>query len=551
MTNKEIARNFNLLAKIMELHNENPFKIRSYNNAYLTIRKMESPLAEFTIEELEGIKGIGKAIASKIDELVSTGEMNTLNKYKKRTPEGIQEMLNIKGFGPKKIRTVWKELGVETAGELMYACQENRLIELKGFGAKSQTDLIKQLEYFLESKGKILYANIVSEAENLLLSIKSKLKTENCFLVGEIVRKLPIVSGIEVLMENKFSFSDVESLLDSRVNEANGKLEYTYANNPVTFYFEDESKIGNKRLQLNASQSFYNAMVDQFNIESSHYKSEGSFFEEHSLPYFPPEIREEGHIPLLLANEGLPHLIEDQDIKGVVHTHSTYSDGLHSVEEMALESMALNYQYLVMSDHSKSAFYANGLREADLDRQWDEIEALNAKYQGRFKIFKGIESDILNDGSLDYEDAILAGFDLIIASIHSNLKMDEQKATARLIRAIENPYTRILGHPTGRLLLSRKGYPIDHKKVIDAAAANNVAIELNSNPYRLDLDWTWIPYAMEKGVLISINPDAHSKSGIKDIHYGICVARKALLTRMDCLNCKDLNDFKAWVSNKV
>ena len=548
MTNKEIARQFNLLGKIMELHNENPFKIRSYNNAYLTIRKMDQAMVDLSIEELEGIKGIGKAIASKIAELVTSGEMNTLNKYKKITPEGIQEMLNIKGFGPKKIRTVWKELGVESAGELMYACQENRLIELKGFGAKSQADLIKQLEYFLESKGKILYANIAGEAEALVNSIKEKLQTEKCFLVGEIQRKLPVVGGIEILLDNKYTFSDIESLLDSQKSEETGEVEYTFANNPLVIHFEDEEKLGNKQLQHNSSTSFYDRIEKSYALSSKSYPTENSFFEDHQLVFMPPEIREHESVLNLARDGNLPSLIEDKDIKGVIHAHSTYSDGVNTIEEMAKECMDLNYQYLVMSDHSKSAFYANGLREDDLDRQWNEIDVLNKKYEGKFKIFKGIESDILNDGSLDYENSILAGFDLIIASIHSNLKMDEEKATQRLIRAIENQYTSILGHPTGRLLLSRKGYPIDHQKIIDAAAANNVSIELNSNPYRLDLDWTWIPYALEKGVLISINPDAHSKLGIKDIHFGVCVARKALLTKNDCLNCKDLAGIEKWIS---
>ncbi|MEL6720569.1 MAG: PHP domain-containing protein, partial [Bacteroidota bacterium] len=239
----------------------------------------------------------------------------------------------------------------------------------------------------------------------------------------------------------------------------------------------------------------------------------------------------------------IPQLIQDQDIKGVLHVHTTASDGAHTLADMCAYAQSLGYEYIGITDHSKSAFYASGLKIDELEEQWNVIDELNSKL-APFKIFKGIESDILNDGRLDYEEEILKQFDFIIASVHSNLKMDEAKATQRLITAIENPYTTILGHPTGRLLLSRKGYPIQHKKVIDACAANNVHIELNANPYRLDLDWTWIPYALNKGVKIAINPDAHSKEGIHDIHFGVEVARKGGLTKEDCLNALTLSDFE-------
>lgn len=235
----------------------------------------------------------------------------------------------------------------------------------------------------------------------------------------------------------------------------------------------------------------------------------------------------------------MPILIEETDIKGVIHSHTTYSDGLHTLREMAEYSKSLGFEYIVITDHSKSAFYANGLKPERVLAQMEEIDALNAEL-APFKIYKGIESDILGDGSLDYEEDILKQFDVIIASVHSNLKMDKEKATTRLINAIKNPYTTILGHPTGRLLLSREGYPIDHMAIIDACAEHQVAIELNANPYRLDLDYEWIPYAMEKGVKISINPDAHSKEGIHDIRYGVLAARKGGLTKEMCFNAADV-----------
>ena len=268
------------------------------------------------------------------------------------------------------------------------------------------------------------------------------------------------------------------------------------------------------------------------------------------MAYIPPELREDDYWMGLAKDYALPELIFPEDIKGVVHNHSTYSDGLNTVEEMALECIRLGYEYLVMSDHSKSAFYADGLQVDKVYHQQEEIDMLNAKYPD-FRIFKSIESDILSDGSLDYDDDVLNTFDLVIASVHSNLKMDEAKATKRLVTAIENPFTRILGHPTGRLLLARKGYPIDYKKVIDACAANDVVIELNASPHRLDLDWNWIPYAVEKGVMISINPDAHSLKGIQDIKWGVAVARKGGLTVDSCLNTKSLAEFMRWIDSKA
>jgi DNA polymerase (family 10) len=266
-------------------------------------------------------------------------------------------------------------------------------------------------------------------------------------------------------------------------------------------------------------------------------------------PFIPAELREEPWALTLNQSKGIPTLIEETDIKGVVHTHSTYSDGLNTLKEMAEYTKAQGFEYLVMSDHSKSAFYANGLQTERVLLQMEEIDALNQQ-MAPFRIFKGIESDILNDGSLDYPEDILAKFEVIIASVHSNLRMDEAKATQRIIKAVENPYTRILGHPTGRLLLSRQGYPLDHLKVIDACAANGVAIELNASPYRLDLDWSWIPYALEKGVMISINPDAHSKQGIHDIHFGVLSARKGALSAKYCLNAKGVNDFVTWIDSR-
>jgi DNA polymerase (family 10) len=276
--------------------------------------------------------------------------------------------------------------------------------------------------------------------------------------------------------------------------------------------------------------------------------TEEEVFSKMGISYVYPEYRESSIAYDQAKSDNLPELIKLTDIKGVVHNHSTYSDGLHTVDEMAKECIRLGYEYFVMSDHSKAAFYANGLNEDRVILQMEEIDALNKGYED-FRIFKSIECDILNDGSMDYGDDFLKEFEIVIASIHSNLKMDMSKANARLIKAIENPNTHILGHPTSRLLLAREGYPIDHALIIDACADNNMIIELNANPSRLDLDWSWIPYALEKDVRISINPDAHSKDQIRYIGAGVCAARKGGLTKDMCLNAMNIIEFTKWVNS--
>ena len=546
MTTKEIANAFRDLGDLMELHEENPFKIRSYQNAYITLRKIGAPLSEMEQKELEAIKGVGAAIAAKIAELLKTGKMEALEKYKQITPEGIREMLQIKGFGPKKVNVIWKELGAETVGELLYACNENRLIELKGFGKKTQDELKNSLEYFLRSKNKFLYATLEPVAEKLVKELTSKFPPDSFSLVGAFRRRTPVLEGLDLLVtfpvEQISNLPGISELKKVKENEWSAKVEENF---PLTIFSCSPAEFGSKQFRYTSTQDFMDDWIAVFpNIDFRQIPHENDIFEKAGLPFIAPELREKAGIILKAKNAPLPVLIEEKNIKGVVHCHTTYSDGLNTLEEMANYAQTLGYEYITISDHSKSAFYANGLKEERLWEQWREIDVLNSR-PNSIKIYKSIESDILNDGSLDYPEDILREFDLVIASVHSNLKMDEQKATERILKAVENPFTSILGHPTGRLLLSRKGYPLDHKKIIDACAANRVAIEINANPYRLDLDWEWIPYAIEKGVLLSINPDAHSKEGIKDIRFGVLAARKGGLFVEACLNTKNADDFIA------
>ena len=516
----------------MELHEVNPFKVKSIANAAFKLDKTDIVLEGLTVQELEKIDGIGKSIAAKINELQTTGSLPELSEMLGRTPDGIVDMLSIKGIGPKKVGQLWRELQIESIGELLYACNENRLLTLKGFGAKTQEQVKKQIEFHQSNKGKFHFASLEEYANGLVEILKAKYQTELVSLTGAMRRKSEIVDKIEVVLatEEEVSVNELENKFQVQLNIITCKPEEFYAT-----LFKTTASVEH---------------LDQLeSLSVQHPASEEEIYESYQLAYIEPELREGlKEIELARANK-LPRLVGFTDLKGILHNHSTYSDGIHSLKEMAEHCKHLGYEYLGICDHSQSAFYANGLKPDRVAEQHLEIDQLN-KQLHPFKIFKGIESDILNDGSLDYPDDILKTFDFIVASVHSNLKMTEEKATARIIRAIEHPSTTLLGHPTGRLLLSREGYPIDHKKVIDACAANGVIIELNSHPYRLDIDWRWIPYCMEKGVMISINPDAHEKNGYNDMRYGTYVARKGMLTKEMCFNALSREEIELFFKKK-
>jgi DNA polymerase (family 10) len=553
MENKAIARTLRLLSQLMELHNVNPFKIKSVANAAFKVDKLPFAIKDKSLEEIGQIDGLGKSLSGKVWELLQTGTMGDLQAILADTPEGIVEMLGIKGIGSKKIGVIWKDLGIETIGELFYACNENRLIEAKGFGFKTQEEIRKILEFKMAAEGKFLYAQAEPLVNKLFEDLSVWLNDfEGESLLGvageyrrcmEIIEEIELVLGAVNIEEVAAGLTDFEP------------LQFEEKGFDV---YEAKTPFGLKvQMRLVPKEDFY---LSYFELTGNprhvqevlsmagagHCDSEHAIYEKAGLAYIEPELREGlGEIELAKA-DALPVLIKYEDLKGSLHNHSTWSDGVNTLEEMALYCKDhLQLEYLGMCDHSKSAFYANGLNEQRIFAQHKEIDDLNERL-APFKVFKGIESDILYDGSLDYPQEILKTFDFVVASVHSILRMDEQKATSRLITAIENPYTTMLGHPTGRLLLSRKGYPIDYKKVIDACAANNVVIEINANPLRLDLDWRWHRYALERGVLLSINPDAHRMEKFMDMHYGIHVGRKGGLETKSCLNAFTLEEITAY-----
>ncbi|MDB5128660.1 DNA polymerase/3'-5' exonuclease PolX [Mucilaginibacter sp.] len=555
MENKPIARTLRLLSQLMELHEVNPFKIKSIANAAFKVDKLPFPIAGKSLAELEKIDGIGKSIASKIAELLETGTMTELQDILAQTPEGLVEMMGIKGIGAKKVAIIWKELGIENVGELYYACNENRLIEAKGFGLKTQEEIKRVIEFRMAGNGKFLYSQVEKDVKDLMGEIRGIFPDALKHIAGEFRRSNEIISELVIVigsLNQEIAFkalAELDTLQNVVLNGThisaelkNGLLVDIICVDKADYYYE---------LFVNTGDTEHvEAVLSRINISLEQPQTEEIIYQKAGLAWMQPELREGTTFIEKAAENKLPVLISYHDLKGTLHNHSTWSDGVNTLEEIALYCRdEMKLEYLGICDHSKSAFYAKGLSIERVLQQQEEIDHLNKKITG-FHIFKGIESDILNDGSLDYPDEILKKFDFIVASIHSNIKMQEEKATARLIKAIENPYTTILGHPTGRLLLSRKGYDIDHKKVIDACAANNVVIEINANPLRLDLDWRWHQYALDKGVMLSINPDAHRNSGFRDMEYGTHVARKGGLTKEMCLNALSLAEITKFFEKK-
>lgn len=526
MSSDEVIEALELTAKLFELHNENPFKIKALTNAAYKLSKLRYEFEGKSHEGIESIEGIGKGISSKIIELLKTGTTTELTDLFEKTPEGVIKMLGIKGLGPKKVRQLWQELGIESVGELLYACNENRLTSLKGFGEKTQAQIKQNIEFKISNNHKFHFAAIEKRVNDLVELISEKQNELQIAVVGQLARKCEVIDKIEILVDGEilFDFSLIERSIPLKVN-------FIYCK-PYEFYY--------KLVEITSTLEHLEK-INFDSLDSKEFFDDEEIYQALNLQYIEPELREGLNEVVFAQQHKIPKLIKLEDLKGVLHNHTTYSDGVHTLSEMASYCKDLGYEYLGICDHSKSAFYAQGLSIEKVVEQQKEIDKLNLTFSN-FTVLKGIESDILNDGSLDYPEEILKTFDFIVASVHSNLKMTEEKATERLIKAIENPHTSILGHPTGRLLLARPGYPINHKKVIDACAANKVSVELNAHPYRLDIDWRWIWYCLQKNVKVSINPDAHHKDGFHDMYYGICVARKGMLSKEFCLNSLPLSE---------
>ncbi len=557
MAGQSILQVLEEIAMLLEIKGENPFKPRAYYNAAKALSGIEDLEGMIRAKRLKEIRGVGDAIAAKIDEYLNTGAIAYYEELKKEVPPTLLELLQVPGLGPKKIKVLYDQLNVTNVGELEYACKENRLVNLPGFGKTTQEKILKGIEFIKRHKGEFLFGDVCHEAERIKEKLQQVVAEGLVEVCGSIRRRKEVVKDIDILVGSKEAekvssvFSGLPAVAEVLLNgdtktscrlqsgiEADlrvvGEEAFPYA----LMYFTG-SKEHNVRLRGIAKRqglklNEYGLFKDERPLRC---KSEEEIYRTLGFAFIPPELREDlGEVEAAEAGM-LPELVTMDDIRGTFHIHTEFSDGVDSVAKIADAARRMGLSYIGISDHSKSAYYAGGLSAEELRWQWDMIDAHNREHPD-FYIFKGIESDILPDGSLDYPEDILEKFDFIIASVHSNFTMKRDDQMRRIVTAMKNPYTTMLGHPTGRLLLSREGYDVDMRAIIDAAAEHDVIIELNASPYRLDIDWRHLRYVKEKGVMISINPDAHSTGGLTEVSYGVGIARKGWQEKKDVLNTR-------------
>lgn len=552
MDNYYIADLFSLLSKLMDIHGENSFKSKSYSITAFNIEKLPVQLTDLEPQKIFALKGIGESTGKKILEIINTGSLKALQDIVLKTPPGIMEMLSIKGLGPKKIAVIWKEMEIESPGELLYACNENRLSRFKGFGQKTQESIQNAIEFYFQNQGSHLFAQIEQYAYQLDTIFKKAFPKHKFEITGQVKMQSPVVDKIEWVTSvpvptlqqffKDHNYTEEEVLGESCLIRSPEKVLLGFHSRPHDVFYWS-------LFETSSSPEFLFKWNEEYKKDSTVYASEQQIFSSKNIHFIPAYAREKSAIIQKAKSNSFDNLIQPGDIKGIIHSHSDWSDGSNTIEQMATACIEKGLEYLVISDHSKSAAYANGLNEERIKQQHLYIDELNSKL-APFKIFKSVESDVLGDGSLDYSDSLLSTFDLVIVSIHSNLKMQEEKAMMRLLNAIGNPYTTILGHMTGRLLLSRPGYPVDHQKIIDKCAAHKVVIELNANPRRLDMDWYWLDYALDKGVLISIDPDAHDVAEFGNCRYGVLAAQKAGLRKENNLSSFTLKELETFLKSK-
>jgi len=546
---KKIIKLLNEIADMMEFKGENQFKVGAFRNGANSLRSIESLDNIIADKKLGEIKGIGKGLQSVIYEFSENGNSSLYDELKKDFPEGIDDLFKIKGMGPKKVQLLFSDLGISNITQLEEAVEQSKLNGLKGFTETLINSLQDEINKIRENKKYILLDRALEASDfiiNEIKSLKSVLKIE---ATGDLRRGRETISLLTfiALINKGTEFLKETGSKYSAVNEEGDIIISGMAEIPVKiFYFDEKTDYERALLVTTGSFEFVNKIFGMKELKGN---SEEEIFNNAKIPYVIPEMREEEF--LLVKDKKLK---ENSDLtlnqlKGLLHWHTTYSDGRDTLESMLGQAEKLKFTFAAVCDHSKAAAYANGLKEERVIAQKEEIEKLRGRYD--LKIFQGIESDILSDGSLDYPDEFLPHFDFIVASVHSRFNLDEKEMTARIIRAIENPYTDLLGHPSGRLLLARDPYKIDTKKIIDACAANFVAIEINSHPKRLDLDWRWIYYAREKGCMFSINADAHSIEDISMLKYGIMMGRKGGLMSREVINCYEPDTFKKFLNRKV
>ncbi|MFK7851088.1 MAG: DNA polymerase/3'-5' exonuclease PolX [Akkermansiaceae bacterium] len=570
MNREEMAEVLEKIALLLELKGENPFKVRAYRQGAEIVLSMEEDVVELAKnDELKGVKGIGEALRDKLGEMAKTGGLEFYDKLKDEFPASIFDLFEIQGLGPKKIKALYDKLGVDSLEKLKAVCEEGKVAELAGFGAKTQTKILEGMAANEKYADRFLLGSISGLVEGMLETLRLHPEVSQVAVAGSYRRAKETVGDLDFLVSTTegarvckdfTTLPEVDSIIVCGDTKATVRLkngihcdlravkndEFPFALQYFTGSKEHNVELRSLALKKGWSLNEYGLNPVKEGVSRPEVEDEKDIYKALGLQFVEPELRENRGEIEAAAEDRLPKLVELMNLRGTFHNHTTASDGRDTLEGMVEEAMDLGLQYLGISDHSKSSFYANGLDEERLLKQIDEIRELE-KTLGGFRIFAGNEVDILMDGSLDFADEILEQLDFVVASVHNFGKLDEAAMTDRICRAMENEHVTMLGHVTGRLLLKRDSYAVDHARIIDCAAATRTVIELNCSSMRLDMDWRWWKRARDKGVLCSINPDAHSRERLHQIGLGVRVARKGWLRREDVLNTRNSEDIETFL----
>ncbi len=555
MTNKALARLLRLTGELMELAGENEFRARAYTSAGRAVETAEENVAELAAEgKAATVPGIGSTIGAEIQKLVETGRIEAMDRALAALPAGLPDLLNVKGMGVKKVRAVWQELGITTLDGLEDAAKSGALASLPGFGRKTADNVLAELDRVRLSVGKLRYADALDLSIPLVTGLRSVEGIEQVDVAGAVRRQLEVVDRIELVVAGDAEAIRAGLLAQGiRPEEASDQPAFAIGRHPdgalIVVHHAPAGAYGRTLWAATGDEAHVEAFVDRFGPPGAA-DEEDVIYTAAGLSPLPPPLREGDAWLDAAARNEVPRLIELSDMRGVLHNHSTWSDGAHSIHDMAEAARSRGLEYFALCDHSRSLAIANGLSIERLRSQLEEIRKLNDAYQAEgvaFRILSGTECDILGEGQLDFPDDVLAELDFVVASVHSRFNMTETQATDRLLNAVRNPYVDVMGHLSGRMLLRRPGYPVDHAAVIAACAETGTALEVNANPYRLDMDWRYVRPALDAGVWIAINPDAHSTSELDLVRWGVAVAQKGGLTADRCINTMGLDDLRGWL----
>ncbi len=568
VTREQLVELLENIALLLELKGENPFKIRAYRSAAASASSYPGDILEEARQgRLESIPGIGQAIAGKITGFVATGQLDYYNQLRAAYPDSLFELFHLRGLGPRKIKALHEALGVSSLADLKRVCTSGEAAALPGFGAKTAAKILEAIAFRVSNAERFRLGDVLPLAMVLRESLREHPASLQVSEAGSVRRGCETVHDLDFIVATSdpcavldaFTRSqEVREILSNGETKAtvvlhNGlqcdlravsNLEYPFALQYFTGSKEHNVVLrGRARDQGFTLNEYRLAPLDENGPAPPEINTEEDLYAALGLPWIEPALRENAGEFEAAATGTLPTLLRQENLRGTFHVHTTASDGRSSLQEMADAAQALGLQYLGIADHSRSSVQANGLDAKRLEAQIAEIRRLNQSLEG-FRLFAGVECDILRDGSLDFDDDVLSQLDYVVASVHSSFQLPEKDQTERILRAIRNPWVTILGHPTGRLLLERDPYALDLPAVIDACAETGTWIELNANPWRLDLDWRWWRRARDRGVRCVINPDAHHTSGLQDLHFGVLAARKGWLRRDDVVNCLPLKDME-------